>query len=122
MEAGEGGSESEPLMKELITVEPGKMFFWKKGSRLEAIEPTVIVLPGYLIRDGEDVSSIIETASGEVFIGFTHGLRVRNYTEIRLRLGAGQSATVRRSADVMLASDEQGERKLYLTVERDDAV
>jgi hypothetical protein len=98
------------------------MFAWKKGWWLEATETTVIVLPGQLIGDRETFGSIIETSSHEVLVGFTQDLVTKNFTEIRLKLEAGQSATVRRSTQAMLALDDQKERKLYLSFETNVAV
>jgi hypothetical protein len=113
---------SKQPKKQLVVAKPGKMFAWKKGWWLEATETTVIVLPGQLIGDRETFGSIIETSSHEVLVGFTQDLVTKNFTEIRLKLEAGQSATVRRSTQAMLALDDQKERKLYLSFETNVAV
>jgi hypothetical protein len=103
---------SKQPKKQLVIAEPGKMFAWKKGCWLEATETTVILLPGQLIADGEVIGSIIETSSDDALIGFTQDPDTKNFTEIRLKLEAGQSATVRRSTQAMLAPDDQKERKI----------
>ena len=107
--------------KQLAVAEPGKMFAWKKGCWLEATETTVFLLPGQLIGDGEKIGSIIETSSDDVLIGFTESPDRKSFTEIRLKLEAGQSATIRRSAQAMMVADDKKERKVYLSFETDDA-
>jgi hypothetical protein len=107
--------------KQLAVAEPGKMFAWKAGCWLEATETTVFLLPGQLIRDGEKIGSIIEFSSDDVQIGFTESPDRKSITEIRLKLEAGQSATIRRSAQAMMVADDQSERKIYISFETDDA-
>jgi hypothetical protein len=109
------------LKKQLVVVEPGKMFAWKAGCWLEATEPTVFSLPGQLIADGEKIGSIIETSSDDALIGFTESPDRKSITEIRLKLEAGQSATIRRSAQAMMVTDDQRERKIYIGFETGDA-
>jgi hypothetical protein len=101
----------------LAVAEPGKMFAWKAGCCLEATETTVFLLPGQLVRDDEKIGSIIETSSDEALIGFTHDPDTKKLTEIRLKLEAGQSATVRRSTQAMMVADDQRERKIYISFE-----
>jgi hypothetical protein len=106
--------------KQLCVAESGKMFAWKKGCWLEATETTVFLLPGQLIGDGEKIGSIIETSDDDVLIGFTESLDRKSFTEIRVKLEADQSATIRRSAQAMMLADDQRERKIYISFEADD--
>jgi hypothetical protein len=105
---------SKKPKKQVVQAVPGKLFAWKKGCWLEATEMTVILLPGQLVGGGEVIGSIIETSSDDVLIGFTQDPDTKNFTEIRLKLEADQSATVRRSTQAMLAPDDQKERTMYL--------
>ena len=91
------------------------------GCWLEATEPTVFSLAGQLIADGEKIGSIIETSSDDALIGFTESPDRKSITEIRLKLEAGQSATIRRSAQAMMVTDDQRERKIYIGFETGDA-
>jgi len=112
---------SKQPQKQLAVAEPGKMFAWKAGCWLEATEKTVFLLPGQLVRDGEKIGSIIEASSADVKIGFTESPDRKSITEIRLKLEAGQSATIRRSAQAMMVADDQRERKIYITSPDDAA-
>src|SRR5689334_9391527 len=106
---------SKKAKKQLVQATPGKMFAWKKGCWLEATETTVILLPGQLIGDDEKIGSIIQTSSDDVLIGFTESPDRKNFTQIRLKLEAGQSATIRRSTQAMVAPDDQKERMMYIS-------
>lgn len=108
---------SKPHTKQSAIAEPGKMFAWKKGVWLEATETTVFLLPGQIIGENEKIGSIIETSSDEVMIGFTKSPDDKSITEIRLKLEAGQSATIRRSAQAMMVADDSRERKIYISCE-----
>ena len=107
--------------KQLAVAEPGKMFAWKKGCWLEATETTIFLLPGQLIGENEKIGSILETSSDDVMISFTEAPASRSFSEIRLKLEAGQSATIRRSAQAMLIADDKRERKIYITLPDDAA-
>jgi hypothetical protein len=108
---------SKTPKKRMAVAEPGKMFAWKVGCWLEATETTVFLLPGQLIRKDEKIGSIIETSSDDALIGFTQDPDTKNITEIRLKLEAGQSATVRRATQAMMEADDKRERKIYISFE-----
>jgi hypothetical protein len=108
---------SKTPKKQMAVAEPGKMFSWKAGCWLEATETTVFLLPGQLVLKDEKIGPIIETSSDDALIGFTHDPDTKNITEIRLKLEAGQSATVRRSTQAMMEADDKRERKIYISFE-----
>jgi len=112
---------SKTPKKQLAVAVAGKMFAWKAGCWLEATETTTFLLPGQLIRDDEKIGSIVETSSDDALIGFTQDPETKAFTEIRLKLKAGQSATVRRSTQAMMIADDQRERKIYITLPDDAA-
>jgi len=86
---------------------------WKQPKR------QFFYYPASLSVDDEKIGSIIETSSDDVLIAFKQEPDTKKFTEIRLKLEAGQSATVRRSTQAMMVADDQRERKIYITLPDD---
>jgi len=110
---------SKKPKKTLAIAEPGKMFGWKAGTWIEAIDTTTFRLPGQLIGEGEKIGDIIEFSSDDVQIGFKQTPDQKSVTEILIKLETGQSVTIRRSAQAMIVAEDQRERKIYLTLPED---
>src|SRR5574341_708881 len=91
--------------KQLVKAPPGQLFGWKQGVWIEATETTFIVLPGELIRDDEQIGSIVETSEDDVMLGFTPSLDRQKFTDIRVKLERGQSAMIRRSAQAIIRAE-----------------
>ena len=102
---------AEPV-RETVTIKGGQMFAWRQGIRLQAIEDSEIILPGEIVRDGEQIGSIIE-ADDEADIGF-QPRPDGTFERIILRLKAGHTATLHRGSQALLAGDV-AERAFYVS-------
>jgi len=96
----------------LVTMRRGQVFQWRRGLRLRATEDTQLALPGELVRDREQIGSIIEV-DDDAEIGF----RQRDdgsFEAIILRLRAGHAVALHRSSDVLLIADDDRERVFHV--------
>ena len=103
-----GAAPSKPS----VTMRRDQVFQWRRGVRLQANEDTQIALPGELLREGEEIGSII-SVSDEAEIGF----RPRedgSFEAIILRLRAGHTVELHRSSDALLIADDDRERVFYV--------
>ena len=90
----------------------GQVFQWRRGVRLKASEDTQLALPGELLREGEQIGSII-AVDDDAEIGF----RQRDdgsFEAIILRLRAGHTVELHRSSDALLIADDDRERVFYV--------
>jgi hypothetical protein len=63
---------------------------------------------------------LLETSSDDAMMSFTESPDRKSLKYIRLRLEAGQSATLHRSAEAMVVADDNRDRKIYITLPDDD--
>jgi len=59
----------------LLLVEPNVVFEWRNGVRLRARSRTQVLLPGGILRDGEEIGSLLEISNDEACISFKEVLR-----------------------------------------------
>jgi hypothetical protein len=90
----------------------GQVFQWRCGLRLQASEDTELALPGELVRDGEQVGSIIDI-DDDAEIGFRQ-LPDGSFEAIILRLRTGQEVELHRSSHALLLADDDRERIFYV--------
>jgi len=88
------------------------MFAWRQGIRFQAIEDSEIIFPGEIVREAEQIGSIIE-ADDEAEIGF-QPRPDGTFERIILRLKAGQTATLHRGSQALLGGDVT-ERVFYIS-------
>ena len=98
--------------KPSITMRRGQVFQWRRGVRLQASEDTQIALPGELLREGEQIGSIIDV-SDDAEIGFRQRTD-ESFEAIILRLRAGHTAELHRGSDALLIADDDRERVFYV--------
>ena len=95
-----------------VTMRAGQIFQWHRGLRLQAAEDTRLALPGELIRNDEQIGSIIEV-DHDADVGFQK--RSDGTVEaIHMRLHAGHTVTLHRSSDVLLVARDREERVFYI--------
>ena len=99
------GSKS---VRPTVAIKFGEIFPWHRGVCLQAREDSELVFPGELIRDGEQIASIIE-ADDAALLGFQQRPD-GSFERIILRLKAGHAVTLHRGSDVVLGSSEVAER------------
>ena len=98
--------------KASITMRRGQIFQWRSGLRLRATEDTQLALPGELVRQQEQIGSIVEV-DDDAQIGFRQ--RADGSLEaIILQLRAGQRALLHRSSDALLIADDDRERIFHV--------
>ena len=98
--------------KPSITMRRGQVFQWGRGVRLQASEDTQIALPGELVREGEQIGSIIDV-SDDAEIGFRQRPD-ESFEAIILRLRAGHTVELHRGSDALLIADDDRERVFYV--------
>ena len=98
--------------KPSVTLRRGQVFRWRRGLRLRATEETQLALPGELVREQEQIGSIVEV-DDDAQIGF----RQRpdgNFEAIILQLRAGHRVLLHRSCDALLIADYDRERVFHV--------
>jgi len=88
------------------------VFSWHRGVRLEASEDSELIFPGEILRDEEQIGSIIEV-DDDAEIGFRQRPD-KSFDLIILRLKAGHTVTLHRGADVLLGGSDAEERVFYV--------
>jgi hypothetical protein len=98
--------------KPTVQMRRDQVFQWRRGLRLQASEDTQLALPGELVRDAEQIGSIVEVDDDDE-IGFPQRAD-GSFESIILRLRAGHAVLLHRSSDVMLLADDDRERVFYV--------
>lgn len=96
-----------------VSHEHGKPFPWPKGLRLQAVAETMVVLPGAIMREGEQVQSVIE-APDDAKIGFDPSPDGKGFETIRIVLKSGDALLLHRSSQAMIASPDQTPRSFVI--------
>jgi hypothetical protein len=90
-----------------MTIEPNKSFVWPKGLRLVSNENVTIVLPGALIRNGEQIGTILKTSDGTE-IGFEESKNPDElFTRIILKVSKGNEICINRATQAMLVCESE---------------
>jgi hypothetical protein len=98
--------------KPSVSMRRGQIFRWRRGLKLQASEDTQLALPGELVRDEEQIGSIIEV-DDDAEIGF----RQRpdgSFEAIILSLRAGHAVALHRSSDAVLLAEDDRERIFFV--------
>jgi hypothetical protein len=89
-------------MMETVTIEPNKVFAWREGLRLIPAEKAVIEFPGGLIRDGEQIGTIIEV-SDDAEVSFQPSTNPKEtFSRITLKVTEGDGIRINRGTQAML--------------------
>jgi len=97
----------------------GQVFQWRRGVRLQAITDSALAFPGELVRDDEQIGSIIE-ADTDAHIGFQRRAD-GSFEAIHLRLRAGHTVILHRSSDTLLVAPDGDQRAFYVLSEQKNA-
>jgi hypothetical protein len=98
--------------KPSVTMRRGQVFQWRRGFRLRATEDTQLALPGELVREQEQIGSIVEV-DDDAQIGFRQRAD-GSFDAIILQLRAGRRVLLHRASDALLIADDDRERVFYV--------
>jgi len=98
--------------KPSVTMRRGQVFQWRRGLRLRATEDTQLALPGGLVREPEQIGSIIEV-DDDAQIGFRQRAD-GSFEAIILQLRAGHRVLLHRSSDALLIANDDRERIFHV--------
>ena len=102
-----------------ITISTGQPFQWRRGTRLEATSDSQFAFPGELVRDDEQMGSIIEV-DDDAEMGFQKRAD-GSFEAIHLRLRPGHAVTLHRSSDVLLVGPDGQQRVFYVLSDTNNA-
>jgi len=84
-----------------MQVEPNTLFLWPKGQRLTPTQAVLLMVPGGLVRESEEIGSIIEVPD-DAEIGFDGQMPDKTFERILLKLAPGQAVRLHRATQAML--------------------
>ena len=84
-----------------MQVEPNTLFLWPKGQRLTPTQAVLLMVPGGLVRESEEIGSIIEVPD-EAEIGFDGQMPDKTFERILLKLAPGQAVRLHRATQAMM--------------------
>lgn len=95
---------------------PGQPFAWRRGLRLEATEETHLAVPGELVRQNEQLGSIVEISDNDAEVRFQQR-EGGGIEAIHLFLKPGQSVVLHRASEVFVVADDSRKRVFYVLSE-----
>jgi len=84
-----------------MQVEPNTLFLWPKGQRLTPTQAVLLMVPGGLVRESEEIGSIIEVPD-DAEIGFDGQMPDKTFQRILLKLAPGQAVRLHRATQAMM--------------------
>jgi hypothetical protein len=84
-----------------MQVEPNTLFLWPKGQRLTPTQAVMLMLPGGLVRESEEIGSIIEVPD-DAEIGFDGQMPDKTFQRILVKLAPGQAVRLHRATQAMM--------------------
>lgn len=90
---------------DFLQVTPNTVFEWSAGRRLRARSRTQVMLPGGILRDGEELDSLIEVSNDEVCVSLIESESGRDFDFITIDIAAGDSMKLNRSTEVVFLSN-----------------
>jgi hypothetical protein len=91
---------------------PGESFRWPKGVTLTPLDHVVIVLPGAILSDNEQVKSVIEGSDDiEIKIQFTADDKPE---VIYLKVQAGTPVRINKACEAMILSDNPQPKRIRI--------
>ena len=102
-----------PGEETIFSCEQGVPFKWPKDVRLAATSTITLILPGAIVREGEEIASVID-APDDAPISLDRSPEGNAVESFRLILSQNQSVAIRRSSMAMAISAIPGPIKLRM--------
>ncbi len=104
---------------QIITLDSGETYRWKKGIKLEAVEKSAFIIPGALFIDGTPVGELLEISDKEAEIVAVSEPKENSYPDIAAVINKGVSMKLNRNCEVIhvhLKGEEKRRKKFYIRV------
>ncbi len=102
---------SSPATEQVASQPPGEVFPWPKGWKLTALDEVVLLVPGRILSDDEQIGSVIHCGD-DVRLSLPTVPLDSLDARILIGLRAGQSVWLSKSCQAMVVPDDEQDKEV----------